>query len=156
MAAIGVKVKIHQRDLIAATTGPGGSIYEWRDDVAEEIVREATLTAPINDPLNRKHREWDPGGTFAAGFDWDRGRGNQYVATAIIVNVAPHAEYVEFGRGPNVGPKMTFSWAHSTRVPPGTVFSVTAVKGYGARHTLRDAANAVMPGMTGGVYTFLA
>jgi hypothetical protein len=155
MAAVGVEVKIHQHDLIAATTAPGGSIYEWRDDAAEEIVRVARATAPVSNPLNRQHRKWDPGGRFAAGFDWGRGGGNQYVSRAIIVNYTPHAEYVEFGRPPNRGRKMTFSWARSYIVPPGEVFSVTAVRGYDARHTLRNAANAVMPGMTGGVYTFL-
>jgi hypothetical protein len=147
----GVQVHISSASLHNALNTPGGVIYEWRDETAQKVALHATATAPVNNPMNAVHRGGAVG-EFKASFGWER-YGNQHVSGARVYNTSDHAEYAELGRGDSHRVQR-FSWANwageiRTVWPgPGGI----SAHGWKGHHTLRDAANAVMPGATGGSY----
>lgn len=138
----GVDVDINKLQVWAVLNGPAGAIFDWRDDVAEAIVRECIFLSPINNPANARHRGGIVG-TFKRRWHWDRIGSNGDVVRAFIENQAGHAKYVEFGRGPSFMWEK-FSWIKHK--PPGAIRVHPG--GTGARqgeHLLRDVVNSTMP-----------
>lgn len=144
-----VTVNISSASIAKALNTPGGPVWEWRDDTAEQIVRVAKATSPVNSPSNAAHRGGVVGG-FRRGFDWEK-YGNQHVVGARIYNDALHAFFAELGRRDsyNVQKFSTRTWGakpHVIKPQPGEI----STRGWEGNHTLRDAVNAVMPLATGG------
>lgn len=135
-----VQVRIEDGLIISALNTPGGGVYEWRDETANEIERLAQAAAPINDPLNELHRA-PRRGLYKASFSWTRVGSNGHRVRAHIVNSAPHADIVEFGRSGVVG-YQRFSWT----VWEGETKVVRFTSGRPGQHILRDAARYVLPG----------
>jgi hypothetical protein len=101
-------VSISNAAVITALNTPGGAVYEWRDEIAKEIMATAFANSPVNDPLNAMHRGGVVG-TYKASWDWDRqGSGGHHVV-ARVVNTADHAIYVERGRSGS-SKMQIFSW----------------------------------------------
>lgn len=135
--------------IISALNTPGGAVHEWRDDVMERIVAHARATSPVNHPMNAAHRGGLVG-TYAAGWHTSRAGSNGHRVRATITNDSDHAVFVEYGRQPSHGYER-FSWV----VAGGMVTARHGTRGYPAKHILRDAANAVLPGATGGTVGLL-
>lgn len=133
-----VEVSIPEANLVRALNSPGGPVSNWRDETAERIVSTARVLAPVNSPLNAQHRGGFVG-EYRASFDWERGHsGNQHLVRAVIMNFAPHAVYVELGRGPSFS-KQTFSWTRWG----GQIRTVNATRGWPGQHILERALNQV-------------
>lgn len=137
----GVEVNISNTKIILVLNAPGGGVFDWRDDVAEEITRLCRTNSPVNKVANAMHRGGKVG-TFKASWKWDRLGSNGHNVQATIHNIAGHAMFVEFGRTGS-GANQRFSWIKHK--PPG---SIRTHMGTGPRtgwHTLRDMTNDTMP-----------
>ncbi len=81
-------------------TGSGG-VARWADRMVAEMKLEAEMLAPVGDELDAGSRGGVVG-TYIDSFGIERGdRGNQHKVIRYVYNDAPHARYVEFGRGPS-------------------------------------------------------
>jgi hypothetical protein len=103
-----VNVQISDRAIITALNTPGGDVYKWRDEVTKEVIANARINAPVNDPMNAMHR----GGTvgvYKASFDWDRRGSSGHHTIGRVTNSADHAIYVELGRSGS-SKMQIFSW----------------------------------------------
>jgi Bacteriophage HK97-gp10, putative tail-component len=140
-----VDVDIDDALIIRALNVPGGDVFEWRDDVAERIIAFARGASPVNDPLNAMHRGGAVG-IYAASWSWSRVGSNRHRVRATVRNDADHAQLVEYGRGPSTG-RETFSWTEWG----GAIRTLRrGTRGWGGKHVLRNAANAVLPAASGG------
>jgi len=106
--ASGVKVRIDDKAIISALNTPGGGVYEWRDQIGQEVRSNAEGMAPINDPMNAEHRGGEVG-TYKASFDFDRRGSSGHHVVARVLNTADHAIYVERGRSASWKMQI-FSW----------------------------------------------
>lgn len=162
------KVVVLDSAIIGALNTPGRPVSNWRDGVAQDIVRIARSTSPVNNVENAMHRGGFVG-DYRASWDWDRGHsGNQHIVRAIVINYADHAQAVEYGT-PGSSEFQVFSftgWFGTTKwVGPatprnfrraaGTPRGGSRQKGYEGKHILRNAVNAVVPGATLGTFSGL-
>lgn len=155
-----VKVNVTDVAIISAVNTPGGAVHEWRDQVAEAIVQRARLNSPINDVLNAVHRGGAVG-EYLASWETSTVGSNQHRVRAVISNFSDHAVYVEYGRRSTIGSTRperystvggAFIASTGTFTPPGEIIVSRGTQGFDGQHVLRDAANDVMPLMTGGAY----
>jgi hypothetical protein len=134
-----VRVTINDFAIIQALNTPGGAVYEWRDDIAQEIARDAREKSPVNPALNAVHRG-GLRGTYKAGWAWTPLGSNQHLVRAYIYNESDHAYYVEFGRGKSGSPER-FSWVKWG----GKVKTMRGgTSGWKGKHILRDAVNRAL------------
>jgi hypothetical protein len=144
-----VKVIIREADVITALNTKGGAVREWVDEVGIDTLRNAEASAPVNNPLNARHRGGVTG-TYAASFRYDRRGSRGHRVIGRVTNNADHAIYVEEGRGAAVTP---FQGISNTGRPIGgqrfswTVWggAIRKVEYTGPRpghHTLRKAFEA--------------
>jgi hypothetical protein len=144
--ARGVTVDISNALIITALNVPGQPVHNWSERVERRIRTRATSSSPVNNPLNAEHRGGVVG-TYKASWRGDRIGTNGHKVRCTVINVSDHAAVVEYGRS---GSKkyQRFSWTRW-----GGDIRVAETRGRGGQHILRDATNAVMPGMTNGRYT---
>lgn len=86
--------------IIKATNTAGkGVVARWLSGVVTRVIAQCEATAPVSDPLDRLHREWDEGGTYKASFDaLGKAGSNGHKIRRAVSNTAPHAIFVERGR----------------------------------------------------------
>lgn len=138
-----VEVDISDVAIISALNTPGGGVFEWRDEVAHDVIGKAIAMSPVNDINNAVHRGGVVG-TYKASWGFDRMGSNGHRVRAVIYNGSDHADLVEFGRGVSNSFEV-FSWRSA--VPPGSkVIREHGTRGYNGRHVLARAVNAVSPG----------
>lgn len=101
-------VHITKQSVWRAVNTPGGPIYEWRDRMMQQTQDRATVSAPVNNPLNARHRGGVVG-TYKRGFRTRR-TGNQNGVGAVIWNITDHAIFVEEGRSMSTKFQL-FSWS---------------------------------------------
>jgi hypothetical protein len=101
------RVNITKQSVYRAVNTPGGPVYEWRDRMMHDTQDRATVKAPVNNPLNARHRGGGVG-TYNRGFRTRR-TGNQNGVGAVIFNDVAHAIYVEEGRSESTQFQV-FSW----------------------------------------------
>ncbi len=99
MARSSVKVVISDTLIIKACNTPGGSggVAKEMNDWAKRCKLRAINTSPVNDPMNATHRGGVVG-TYKASFKSSRKGSNGHILRRTLLNVAPHAPYVEYGR----------------------------------------------------------
>lgn len=136
-----VKVLIRSTDVIRALNTPGGAVREFVDEVSLDTLRYAEAASPVNDPLNAMHRGGVVG-TYLAGWRFDRRGSRGHFVLGRVLNIAKHADIVEFGRGPAYTPIVSkeeggqrFSWT----VWGGVIRTVDYTGPRDGRHILRDA-----------------
>lgn len=133
-----VDVDINDRGIYVALHAPGGIVSELRNDIQRSALGWALDLAPINNPLNARHRGGVVG-RYKASFHTDRIGSNQTSSRFTIGNDADHAYQVEFGR------PVTFGWerfAWRKHKPPGAIRAhKSGTRGYTGQHVLRDAVN---------------
>jgi hypothetical protein len=73
------------------------------DRLARRMTKYGESIAPVGDVGDAGSRNWVVG-TYKKSFGWERvPGGNQWQISRRIYNTAPHAYYVEFGRGMSFG-----------------------------------------------------
>jgi hypothetical protein len=100
-----VTVVVSDALIIKACNTPRGSggVARYANRLALAMLVEAEALAPIGDVLDAGSRN-EVVGTYQASFEIARGdRGNQHKVIRYVINDAPHARYVEFGRGLSTG-----------------------------------------------------
>lgn len=148
----GVKVNITQRDIMQAIATPGGPLWDWREQVAQGIISQAEITAPVNDIGNAAHRGGGVG-EFQRSFKPER-YGNQTTVGLRIINTSDHAIYAELGRGDSTQANKFMAVGDTEPHVIGRYGQF--VRGWPGNHTLRDAANAVLGRATGSSVTPLS
>jgi hypothetical protein len=133
-----VKVHITDAQIIRALNTPGGAVFEWSKERADQVRDTAVRNSPVNDPLDAVHRGGVVGVFKASWATIPRRHGHQ--VGFVVLNAADHAPYVEFGRTASTK-RQRFSWRGFT--PPGDIRTVTRTAGRDGKHILRDAANTV-------------
>ena len=139
-----VTVNITDASVIIALNSEGGAVHEWRDKVIAEIKALAIANSPVNNPLNAKHRPQRVGRYKRS---WGVGRGGRgHTVTGTVRNSAPHAYFVEYGRGAALNTTQVFSWTGFK--PPGRIAMVRNTKGYVGLFVLKYATNDVLEAQT--------
>jgi len=137
-----VRVTVDDFAIIQALNTPGGGVFEWRDDIADEIVRDAREHSPINNPLNAVHRGGGVG-EYKSSWFWTPWGSNQHLVRAYIFNESDHAQLVEWGRRSTKGRgRERFSWAKAQ--PPGRIIVTRGTRGYAGRGILKNAVNRAL------------
>lgn len=136
-----VDVDISDRGVYIALHGPTGLVSELRDNIQAATMSWALDLAPINHPLNARHR-WGRVGVYKASFRDDRSGSNQHASRFTLFNHADHAYLVEYGRPMTFGYER-FAWRKHK--PPGaTRAHKRGTRGWDGQHVLRDAVNAAV------------
>jgi hypothetical protein len=122
-------------------TGSGG-VARYANKLANEMKLAAEMLAPIGDELDAGSRN-EVVGTYLDSFGIARGdRGNQHKVIRYIYNDAPHARYVEFGRGPSSGSRgpERFTWS----AIGGRWMRAAVTRGWEGHHVLEKALATVV------------
>jgi|KBSMisStandDraft_5_1062788.scaffolds.fasta_scaffold346281_2 hypothetical protein len=141
---VNVDIDITDAKVTFALNSPGGVVNEWRNKVLREIKALCIANAPVNNPLNAKHRTGRVGG-YKKSFNTNKG-GSGHEVTGQVWNSKPYAWFVEEGRGAALNTTQRFSWKGF--VPPGRIAVVKNTKGYYGSHTIKYATNDVMEAQT--------
>ena len=153
-----VNVKITDRSVISALNTPGGPVWEFRDDVMNDITDLARRKSPVNNPANARHRGGRVGTYKASWLGRRHGSGHHVGLT--VMNTADHAQYVEEGKGPSrkfqrfsftgwggeiryIGPKVLRK-ARAGRTQMKLPWGGRKVAGRPGKHILRDSTNRVL------------
>lgn len=103
---------VHDRLLVRSLAVGSGGVGKWRTVTTRVLLAECIATAPVGNPLDALHRAEKPGRYKAAFRSDHRGtKGKRFIGR--VTNNAPHARYVEEGRGASGKPQF-FSWS---RIP---------------------------------------
>jgi len=103
-----VSVTVTDRAIISACNTPGGPVWKFMGDLADQIVDTAWRRSPVNNVLNAQHRGGVVG-TYKNSWDSDRRgtRGHRLIVR--VTNSADHAVFVEYGRSMS-SKFQVFSW----------------------------------------------
>lgn len=106
---------VNDRLLAKSLLNGTGGVGKWRTVTTKALLKECQELAPVNKPLNAVHRG-SVVGTYLASFGTDnRGtRANRFIGR--VTNSAPHAKYVEWGRGASSKDQF-FSWVRDGGLP---------------------------------------
>lgn len=145
----GIKIKCSTTTNINGQTvrlwlnGPGAPVFNWREVAANTALATALAIAPVNNPLNAKHRGGVVG-TYKAGIRMYR-TGNQYGLGFNISATARHSRFVELGRRGS-SKKQRFSW--SKHSPPGAIWTVEQTRGRAGQFVIERAVDAALAATT--------
>lgn len=120
---------------------PGAPVHRLRERIKDDLQSEFDIIAPKNDKRNATHRGGVVG-TYRESLSFEQ-YGNQSGLGLRMVNSAPHADIVEFGRPATSGWEK-FGW--KKHKPAGAIRAhPKGTNGRDGDHVLRDCVNAVMP-----------
>jgi hypothetical protein len=125
-------VQISDRAIITALNTPGGGVYQWRDRVGERTKIAAIDLSPVNNPGNAMHRGGVVG-TYRKSWDWNRRGSHGHHVIAVVLNSAPHAQIVEYGRSGS-GQQQVFTWTEYPGIRvrvggPGRIYPKRNIRG---------------------------